>query len=193
MPQQNDLPMLTANGRRLTLKLADLPRDWVTAASLVEAIGVSRRTVLRELPGVEQWMSAAGFKLVRSPGQGILLEESEPRRAELRRLAAAGSAGDALPREERRQRLLCTLLAAEQPVKTYALAYDLQVSEHTLAADLEVYQVGNKLLELGVIQSRDMTSEAAMTKLMWAIGQGMEPEEIRALFEKNLAGEITAS
>ena len=59
------------------------------------------------------------------------------------------------------------------------------------SADLEVYQVGNKLLELGVIQARDMTSEAAMTKLMWAIGQGMEPEEIRALFGKNLAGEIT--
>lgn len=59
------------------------------------------------------------------------------------------------------------------------------------SADLEVYQVGNKLLELGVIQGRDMTSEAAMTKLMWAIGQGMEPEEIRALFGKNLAGEIT--
>lgn len=59
------------------------------------------------------------------------------------------------------------------------------------SADLEVYQVGNKLLELGVIQGRDMTSEAAMTKLMWAIGQGMEPEEIRALFGKSLAGEIT--
>ncbi len=59
------------------------------------------------------------------------------------------------------------------------------------SADLEVYQVGNKLLELGVIQGRDMTSEAAMTKLMWAIGQGMEPEEIRTLFGKNLAGEIT--
>ena len=48
------------------------------------------------------------------------------------------------------------------------------------------------MLELGVIQGRDMTSEAAMTKLMWAIGQGMEQEEISALFAKNLAGEITA-
>ena len=60
------------------------------------------------------------------------------------------------------------------------------------SANLAVYQVGNKLLELGVIQGRDMTSEAAMTKLMWALGQGMEPEEISKLFAKNLAGEVTA-
>ena len=60
------------------------------------------------------------------------------------------------------------------------------------SSDLRVYQVGNKMLELGVTQGRDMTSEAAMTKLMWAIGQGMEQDEIAALFTRNLAGEITA-
>ena len=53
------LPSLTANGQKLIDRLLTLPQGWVTAAMLAESIGVSRRTVLRELPSVEQWIAAA--------------------------------------------------------------------------------------------------------------------------------------
>ncbi len=59
------------------------------------------------------------------------------------------------------------------------------------SSDLQVYQVGKKLMDLGVIQGRDMTAEAAMTKLMWALGQGMNPDQIKELFQRSIAGEIT--
>lgn len=128
------LPALSPNGRRLIQKLAELPRGWLTAAALAEAISVSRRTVLRELPGVERWLTAAGFRFLRSPGQGLLLDEDDC--APLLALLETGPAAD-VPRDERRRRLLAILLAAEEPRKAYALSRELSTSEHMLSADLQ--------------------------------------------------------
>lgn len=58
-------------------------------------------------------------------------------------------------------------------------------------SDFTIYQVGQKALESGVLQARDMTTEAAVTKLMWALGKTVHPAEVRKIFSTCYAGEIS--
>ena len=58
-------------------------------------------------------------------------------------------------------------------------------------SNFTIYEVGRKLLETGVIPAGDMTTEAAVTKLMWALGQTDEPEKVKEIFSRNYTGEIS--
>ena len=58
-------------------------------------------------------------------------------------------------------------------------------------SDLTRYEVGRLALLEGAISAHDMTSESAITKLMWGLGQGMDVHQIARLFETDLVGEVT--
>ena len=54
-----------------------------------------------------------------------------------------------------------------------------------------IYESGRFLLKMGALDSGDMTFEAAITKMMFLLGQYSDVNKIKKNFKKSLAGELT--
>jgi glutamyl-tRNA(Gln) amidotransferase subunit D len=60
------------------------------------------------------------------------------------------------------------------------------------SVNLNVYSTGRDMIVAGAVPLGDMLPETAYVKLMWAMGQTTDPEEIRKIMLTNIAGEFTS-
>jgi L-asparaginase len=54
-----------------------------------------------------------------------------------------------------------------------------------------VYETSLEMREAGVISGKDITSEAAVTKLMFLLGTCNSKEEVEKNLQRSMAGEIS--
>ena len=114
---------------------------YVPAERIGSEIGVSSRTVARELHGLEMALMPYGITLLRRTGAGFMLAgDPEDLRRLRKHLASDGNTHRELSPDQRRSILTTRLLMADEPLKLFTLARLLNVTDSTVSHDLDRLQ-----------------------------------------------------
>lgn len=128
---------LTSRQRSIIEILAGMNGKPTPIGAISEKLNVSSRTVLRELPTIEQWLDENDFTFTRKPGVGLAIEENEEHIQLLKELLGITQVKTSYSQHERRRQILGELLFVREPVKSYQFLSRFHISEGTLARDLD--------------------------------------------------------
>ncbi len=110
---------------------------YVTLGAIAATLGVSAKTVLRDLSAVEEWLAEQGWQLQKKTGTGVALAGDAKTRREVLQAMAGQQSVEVYSPQERQKRIISELLQRREPVKLYTLALDLKVTEGTVSHDLD--------------------------------------------------------
>jgi len=122
--------------KKILLKICAEDR-YVTIASIALALGVSTKTILRELYEVEQWLAAKGCSLSKKTGAGIKVNGSYDRKSIILGILQGAKEENIYSPKERQIVIISELLQNQEAVKLYNFTKILKVTEGTISNDLD--------------------------------------------------------
>lgn len=128
--------MNVSNRQRQILELLLNRKDEITAGEIAAEIKVSTRTVHRELLELENVLAAYDVSLHKKSGIGIQIQAETQQLDALKRSLSDVNTVE-YSADERKALILCLLLEADEPLKLFSLAHDLQVTVPTISSDLD--------------------------------------------------------
>lgn len=118
----------------LNLLMQDSP---VSVKYLADSVGVSKRTVQRELEYIESSLKKYNLSFQSKAGTGVWIEGDKSDKEKLTALLMADDTLDVSNKDERIKKLILELLKESEPQKLFYYANMLGVSEATVSNDLD--------------------------------------------------------
>ena len=127
-------------------------KNPITISTIAEILNVSSRTVLREMPKIEEWLDENGFNFIKKPGVGLIIDESLENQQLILELLEVENVQREYSKEERKRIILSELLIAKEPLKLFYFTNQLKVSEGTLSNDLDGIEDWLKAFDIKLIR-----------------------------------------
>ena len=129
----------TAREKRILLFLLNSNQP-LTSEQLADEIGVSKRTIQREIDVLNTYLKEKGCTLEKKKNIGLSIQGDEDKIESLRNELLVGHEVDVSNVHQRRMYLLLELLRDRTPKKRIYFAHQLNVSESTISSDMDVIQ-----------------------------------------------------
>ena len=111
--------------------------DPITIQAISEKLKLSSRTVLREMPRINEWFEENDFKLVKKPRIGMYVDEDTETRNYIKELVDMDENKPVYSKADRQMIILLELLTINEPLKYFYFTSLFHISDATLSNDLE--------------------------------------------------------
>lgn len=168
----------------------------LTVKDLADQIGVSGRTIHRDLKNVEDILLEYDLSLQKKSGVGVQILGEKSRIRELELFLFNLNHTEFTP-DERQTIILCALLESNGPVKLVALANDLNVTIATVSSDLTRLEERLKTFGLALIRRRgygveiEGTESSKRRAMRNIISEHLDESEILSLARENIQKKST--